>query len=371
RADRLGDANEWRALSERRHGKTRSVTEKKLDAPIKVRFEDAPLDKAVEQIGKSAGLNVILDGAALRAVGVPADVPVTIRIPAPVSLRSLLHLILTPLDLGYKIKDETLVITSQEWLNNDVYAAVYHVADLVIPIPNQPIVLSTKGPLIVATQPKQAEPDFDSLIQLITATIDAESWEEVGGPGSIAEFPTNLSLVVSQTKGVHKQIADLLDQLRRLQDIQVVMDIKRIQLSRRQLGRLGINLDAHGRTTLSARQVELLTTSLAKVGDANAFRWPRITLFNGQQIQLTAAHDAKHGKKAVLWMTPVATDQQSVRLTVGAKSTDRPMKEVPYAIDKGRSLLVDVSDLDGNNDTTTFLLLSPQVVIAEEERVHR
>ena len=60
--------------------------------------------------------------------------------------------------------------------------------------------------------------DFDSLIELITSTIQPTTWDEVGGPGSIAEFATNLSLVISQTQEVHEQIADLLEQLRRLQD---------------------------------------------------------------------------------------------------------------------------------------------------------
>ncbi len=34
--------------------------------------------------------------------------------------------------------------------------------------------------------------DFDSLIQLITSTIQPESWEDVGGPGSIAPFTTGV-----------------------------------------------------------------------------------------------------------------------------------------------------------------------------------
>jgi hypothetical protein len=32
------------------------------------------------------------------------------------------------------------------------------------------------------------EPDFDALIELITTTIEPDSWEDVGGPGSIAGF---------------------------------------------------------------------------------------------------------------------------------------------------------------------------------------
>lgn len=35
-------------------------------------------------------------------------------------------------------------------------------------------------------------PDFDQLIDLITTTVEPESWEELGGPGSIAPFPTGV-----------------------------------------------------------------------------------------------------------------------------------------------------------------------------------
>ena len=34
--------------------------------------------------------------------------------------------------------------------------------------------------------------DFDTLIELITTTVDPDSWDEVGGPGTIAEFPTGV-----------------------------------------------------------------------------------------------------------------------------------------------------------------------------------
>jgi Tfp pilus assembly protein PilF len=40
--------------------------------------------------------------------------------------------------------------------------------------------------------------DFDSLISLITETVAPDTWNDVGGPGSIEGFPSNLSLVVSQ-----------------------------------------------------------------------------------------------------------------------------------------------------------------------------
>ncbi len=85
--------------------------------------------------------------------------------------------------------------------------------------------------------------DFDTLIELITSTIAPDTWDEVGGAGAIEPFPVNLSLVISQTQEVHEQIADLLDQLRRLQDLQVTIEVRFITLSDNFFERLGVDFD--------------------------------------------------------------------------------------------------------------------------------
>jgi general secretion pathway protein D len=85
--------------------------------------------------------------------------------------------------------------------------------------------------------------DFDTLIDLVTQTIAPTTWDTVGGPGSIEGFPTNLSLVISQTQDVHEQIADLLDQLRRLQDLQVTIEVRFITLNDRFFERIGVDFD--------------------------------------------------------------------------------------------------------------------------------
>ncbi len=88
-----------------------------------------------------------------------------------------------------------------------------------------------------------AAADFDSLIQLITSTIEPTSWDEVGGSGAIEEFRTNLSLVISQTEDVHDQIRDLLQQLRRLQDLQVTIEVRFITLNDNFFERIGVDFD--------------------------------------------------------------------------------------------------------------------------------
>jgi general secretion pathway protein D len=85
--------------------------------------------------------------------------------------------------------------------------------------------------------------DFDSLIELITSTVKPTTWDTVGGPGSIAPFETNLSIVVSQTQDVHEEIVDLLEQLRRMQDLQVTIEVRFITLTDSFFERIGVDFD--------------------------------------------------------------------------------------------------------------------------------
>jgi general secretion pathway protein D len=85
--------------------------------------------------------------------------------------------------------------------------------------------------------------DFESLIELITSTVAPTTWDDVGGPGSVQKFQGNLSLVISQTQEVHEEIADLLEQLRRLQDLQVTIEVRFITLNDNFFERIGVNFD--------------------------------------------------------------------------------------------------------------------------------
>ncbi|MBN1394317.1 MAG: hypothetical protein JW959_04790, partial [Pirellulales bacterium] len=100
------------------------------------------------------------------------------------------------------------------------------------------------------------EPDFDSLIELITRTVAPTTWDEVGGAGTIEEFERNLSIVVSQTQEVHQQLADLLEQLRRLQDLQVTIEVRFITLNDNFFERIGVDFDFDINDNLDGKGVE-------------------------------------------------------------------------------------------------------------------
>jgi len=77
----------------------------------------------------------------------------------------------------------------------------YQVADLVLP-------------LDAAGTPTGTTADFESLLDVITTTIDPGSWKAVGGPGSIREIYSNLSLEITQTRRGHEKISKMLLELR-------------------------------------------------------------------------------------------------------------------------------------------------------------
>ncbi len=297
---------EWLREQQSRLTPAEQAIQEALKTKVDVKFQNQPLSEVVETLGRMAGVNVYLDPNGLNAEGVTTEEPISISLTEPISLRSAFNLILEPLHLSYVIQNEVLRITSEQTRESNTFVRVYNVADLVIPIPNfmpsyniglpgalreamtaTGLVRPSGGfepvPLTLASaDASQASPtsasvlaqissagmlpsassrssmpsglipggmggatmaDFDTLINLITTTIAPQTWEALGGPGSIEGFPTNLSLVISQTQEVHEQIADLLDQLRRLQDLQVTIEVRFITLNDRFFERIGVDFD--------------------------------------------------------------------------------------------------------------------------------
>ena len=71
----------------------------------------------------------------------------------------------------------------------------------------------------------------DMLIKLITTTVAPTSWVEAAGSGTIDYMPIGMALVINQTPDVQEQVADLLDALRKLQDLEVAVEVRIITLA--------------------------------------------------------------------------------------------------------------------------------------------
>src|SRR5207247_8701733 len=83
----------------------------------------------------------------------------------------------------------------------------------------------------------------DVLIKLITNTIKPETWDSMGGPGTIDYFPLGMALTINQTPDIQEQIQELLHALRRLQDMKVAIEIRFITLSEAFFERIGLDFN--------------------------------------------------------------------------------------------------------------------------------
>jgi hypothetical protein len=264
------------------------------------------------------------------------------------------------------------------------YTVTYNVADLVVP--PQKLVLDRTSSSEAKKRAAPATPDFDSLIELITGTIASTTWEDVGGQGSIRPFEANLSIVVTQTQEVHKEITSLLEQLRRLQDVTVMLETRvvvvpgdvvpegnREKIDERSnapgpFGQSGVQP-----TTLDAQQLRRLVDAATKNGSVTSLR--RVTTLNGQMASIS--QPAENG--VTHWVdiqSIISNDRRRVRLTLVLDQ----QQTVSGSVNDGKTLLVDLPPLDDKlqnggqrpadakaSSTRRLLLVTPRIVIAEEE----
>ncbi|MEX2561392.1 MAG: hypothetical protein WD403_15825 [Pirellulales bacterium] len=168
--------------------------------PVRISLENVPLEDLLASIEQTHGIEVQIDRTALTDAGVDDRAPVTIDV-AGIGLRSALGVLLDPLDLSWTIRNDVLLITTEQAAEEMLDTRIYDVRDLV----SDGVTPDT-------------ESDYESLIWVITSTIAPSSWDEVGGPGCVQAYDSNgiQVLIVLQTNEGHEGIAGLLADLRSL-----------------------------------------------------------------------------------------------------------------------------------------------------------
>lgn len=281
--------------------------ESRLNTPVNINFKDSTLREALEDLRKYYNINIVPDVAALEEEGISLDRPVTLML-EQVSLKSALNLMLRSAHLTYVIKDEVLLITTESQARGKLVTVTYQVTDLITPLENfgttkpgqsltnrgmtkqtmtgagagnnptpiqspfslsggQPTGSPSGGALQnsdgqnVVVSKKGGQTTEDTLIKLITATINPQSWNTVGGPGSIEFFPLTNSLVINQTPDIQEQVQDLLNNLRRLLDQEVAIEIRFISIAEDFYERIGVNFNMNIKTDRNTSRFEPQITS--------------------------------------------------------------------------------------------------------------
>ena len=166
-----------------------------LDESTTIEFIEEPLASVVDFLKDYHQIAIQIDEPALEGIGIGTDEPANKHL-AGVSLRSALNLVLHDLGLDWTIANEVLVITTPEVAKKTMFTRVYDVGD-------QVLARDADGELWR---------DFDSMIDVLTSTVEPETWESVGGAGRIAPFEVRgaAGLVVRHTPKVHHEISRLL-----------------------------------------------------------------------------------------------------------------------------------------------------------------
>ncbi len=276
---------------------------RKLKTTVDINYKDRPIAEVMQDLSAVTNIPIVMDSRAMAEMRVTSDSPVTLELTNAISLQSALNIILSNYELTYVIENDVLNITSLEAKRSMVYPRTYRVTDLVTPIPNfassyedglagalraahqmttnvpdvqvMPVSISdfanrghsanaaeSMNPNMMAQYHSMGAQggfglgnspgggrggaslaDFDSLIQLIQTTVSPDTWEALGGPSTMSQYAQNLSLVISTTSEVHDQIAELLESLRRLQNLQVTIEVRFITLSDSFFERIGVNFN--------------------------------------------------------------------------------------------------------------------------------
>jgi len=158
-----------------------------------VEFTDTPLVEALASLGERHGVQILLDPKGVENAGIDAHSPVTLTVDG-VRLESVLALVFRPLELDWKIENDLLLVTAKSEAENLLETKVYPVAELLAAVDDRGF-------------------DVAVLKQLLSNNLYPETWDETGGPGTIAALGE--VLVINAERRVHAAIAALLADLRR------------------------------------------------------------------------------------------------------------------------------------------------------------
>ncbi|MGE0605641.1 MAG: hypothetical protein AB7O62_00845 [Pirellulales bacterium] len=168
-----------------------------LEETTDLEFVENPLSEVLDFIRDKHRVAMWIDHKSLEDCGVTCNL-------RGVRLRSALNLILKPLELTWTIQNEVLAITSKETADSKLLTKVQDVADLLDPTAKRRI-------------------QCDSLVDVIMSTIEPQSWDEGTGPSGIECRKT--TIIFSQSREVHEQVARLLDDLRRARGLKTAQPV--------------------------------------------------------------------------------------------------------------------------------------------------
>lgn len=144
--------------------------------------ENATLLDLEDWLSQQAKVRVRIDWRALEDAGLEAETPLETTQVLGGDLRAALGALLGDIDLATLIEHGTLLVTTAEAAEETLTVGFY-------PLPSQ-----------------LDQGNVQPLVEMIHATVAADTWDVVGGPGAIRAAEEANALAISHTQAVHAQI---------------------------------------------------------------------------------------------------------------------------------------------------------------------
>jgi len=240
----------------------------------KLDFTGIAFNDVIDFLRDATACNIYVNWGALQAVGIDKNTPVNVRL-VNVTFEKALKTILKDVGgvnpLGFIVDDGVITISTQDDLSRQTLTRVYDIRDLIVRVPNfsgPELSLSSMGnndsnngtggggggglfggnngtggnnagggeENMISRQEL-----IDNILDLIRSVISPDSWAAASGTiGSIGELGGQI--VVKQTAQNHRDLVDLLAQLREARTLQINIESRFIRVSSGFLNRIGIDL---------------------------------------------------------------------------------------------------------------------------------
>ncbi len=191
----------------REAGEATSRLERVLVSRTSLSYADLTLQGLASELREQFHINVMLDQGGLNDVGLSVSTRLENVDLSDVILEEAIELMLEPLELSFYVRSEVVIVTTPEKVEDHLDTVVYPVGDLVA---------VSSGAAISAGRffSRSIDHDYDTLVEVITSSIEPDTWDEVGGAGAIEPYPHKRTLVISQTRRGHRLVRKLLADLR-------------------------------------------------------------------------------------------------------------------------------------------------------------
>ncbi|WP_254510174.1 M56 family metallopeptidase [Anatilimnocola floriformis] len=184
--------------------------------------------------------------------------------------------------------------------------------------------------LLEVQKAKTPELGSDKLIELITSTIEPDSWSEVGGEGTVEFAPQQGSLLVTNYEWVHQKIADLLGQLRLARATTVVLNLRQVWIPTAEWQKMAADAQ-HKQNIVAIDQWQGFqefnaeqTVALLKHDTRKLCAATKAITYNGQlvAVEATAGEDGKVAANQLrtLHLVPVIGERNCVRINIAPQT---------------------------------------------------